>query len=53
MKTMKTLAQPALLRMRKIFNYTAGCKVFVSRRTHRLRVRMTRDLSRAKRRWAL
>ena len=47
----KTLAQPALLR--KIFNYTAGCKVFVSRRTHRLRVRMTRDLSRAKRRWAL
>ena len=49
--TRKTLAQPA--RMRKIFNYTAGCKVFVSRRTHRLRVRMPRDLSRAKRRWAL
>ena len=48
---MKTLAQPALLRMRKIFNYTAGCKVFSSRR--RLYVRMPRDLSRAKRRWAL
>jgi len=51
MKTMKTLAQPALLR--KIFNYTAGCKVFASRRTHILRIRVPRDPSRAKRRWAL
>jgi len=50
---MKTLAQPALLRMRKIFNYTAGCKVFASRRTHILRIRVPRDPSRAKRRWAL
>lgn len=39
--------------LRKIFNHTAGCKVFSSRRTHSLRIRVPRDLQRAKRRWSL
>jgi len=48
---MKAVAHWAALR--KIFNYTAGCKVFFSRRAHILRIRVPRDLQRAKRRWSL
>lgn len=39
--------------LKRLLNCTARCKIFASRRAHILRIRVPRDLSRAKRRWTL